>query len=139
MVDFPRYIENGKVNRVRIATDIAEGKCTQEILSELLRHPAVKDAFFSNIELERKSESEWTKVYLELLKNAVVAENFNEEYLRYLFQVAQYVRQSGPTKPKNKIVWIVGAVLVVLGLTICVNQCGCPEPNGGGDYVQEAR
>lgn len=139
MVDFPRYIEDGKVNRVLIATDIAAGKCTQEILSELLRHPAVKGAFFSHIELERKSESEWTKVYLDLLTNAVVAEIFNEEYLRYLFQVAQYVRQSGSTKPINKIVWIVGVVLVVFGLTICVKQCGSPEPNGGRDYVQEAR
>lgn len=102
MADLSRYIEDGKVNRVRIANDIAAGKFTQEFLSELLRHPAVKDAYFSHVKLERKPESEWTKEYLDLLSNAAVAENFNEEYLRYLFEVAQYVHQRGQNNPQKK-------------------------------------
>lgn len=141
MADLSRYIEDGKVNRVRIANDIAAGKFTQEFLSELLRHPAVKDAYFSHVKLERKPESEWTKEYLELLSNAAVAENFNEEYLRYLFDVAQYVHQRGQNNPQKKTLLLVGAVaaiLICLGLAACVRQCGA-EKDGGGDYVQETR
>lgn len=141
MADLSRYIEGGKVNRVRIANDIAAGKFTQEFLSELLRHPAVKDAYFSHVKLERKPESEWTKEYLELLSNAAVAENFNEEYLRYLFDVAQYVHHRGQNNPQKKTLWFVRAVavlLVCLGLAACVGQCGA-EKDGGGDYVQETR
>lgn len=141
MADLSRYIEDGKVNRVRIANDIAAGKFTQEFLSELLRHPAVKDAYFSHVKLERKPESEWTKEYLELLSNAAVAENFNEEYLRYLFDVAQSVHQRGQNNPQKKTLLLVGAVaalLVCLGLAACVMQCGA-EKDGGGDYVQETR
>lgn len=141
MADLSRYIEDGKVNRVRIANDIAAGKFTQEFLSELLWHPAVKDAYFSHVKLERKPESEWTKEYLNLLSNAAVAENFNEEYLRYLFDVAQYVHQRGQNNPQKKTLLLVGAVvalLVCLGLATCVWQCGA-EKDGGGDYVQETR
>ena len=42
MADLSRYIEDGDVKRVRIANDIAEGKFTQEFLSELLRRLAAK-------------------------------------------------------------------------------------------------
>lgn len=141
MADLSRYIEDGKVNRVRIANDIAAGKFTQEFLSELLRHPAVKGEYFSHVKLERKPESEWTKEYLDLLSNAAVAENFNEEYLRYLFEVAQSVHHRGQNNPQKKTLLLVGAVvalLVCLGLAACVRQCGA-EKDGGGDYVQETR
>ena len=142
MVDFSRYIEDGKVNRVRIATDIAEGKFTQEFLSELLRYLAVKNVYFSHVKLERKPESEWTKEYLGLLSNAAVAENFNEEYLRYLFEVAQYVHHRGQNNPQKKTFsYVAGAVAVLLAclvLVACVRQCGA-EKDGGGDYVQETR
>ena len=142
MADLSRYIEDGDVNRVRIATDIAEGKFTQEFLSELLRYLAVKDAYFSHVKLERKPESEWTKEYLGLLSNAAVAENFNEEYLRYLFEVAQCVHQRGQNNPQKKtfsyVAGVVVAVLVCLVLVACVRQCGA-EKDGGGDYVQETR
>lgn len=145
MADLSRYIEDGKVNRVRIANDIAAGKFTQEFLSELLQKlqkPELKANYFSHVKLERKPESEWTKEYLNLLSNAVVAENFNEEYLRYLFDVAQYVHQRGQNNPQKKTLSLVGAVvalLVCLGLlAACVRQCGA-EKDGGGDYVQETR
>lgn len=141
MADLSRYIEDGKGNRVRIANDIAAGKITQEFLSELLRHPAVKNVYFSHVKLERKPKPEWTKEYLELLSNAAVAENFNEEYLRYLFDVAQYVHHRGQNNPQKKTLLLVGAVavlLVCLGLVACVRQCGS-EKDGGGDYVQETR
>ncbi len=141
MADLSRYIEDGMVNRVRIANDIAAGKFTQEFLSELLRHPAVKGEYFSHVKLERKPESEWTKEYLNLLSNAAVAENFNEEYLRYLFDVAQSVHQRGQNNPQKKTLLLVGAVaaiLICLGLAACVRQCGA-EKDGGGDYVQETR
>lgn len=141
MADLSRYIEDGKVNRVRIANDIAEGKFTQEFLSELLRYLAVKDAYFSHVKLERKPESEWTKEYLGLLSNAAVAENFNEEYLRYLFEVAQYVHQRGQNNPQKRtfsFVRAVAALLICLVLIACVMQCGA-EKDGGGDYVQETR
>lgn len=141
MADLSRYIEDGDVKRVRIANDIAEGKFTQEFLSVLLRHTAVKDAYFSHVKLERKPESEWTKEYLGLLSNAAVAENFNEEYLRYLFDVAQYVHHRGQNNPQKKTLLLVGAVvalLVCLVLVACVRQCGA-EKDGGGDYVQETR
>ena len=141
MADLSRYIEDGKVNRVRIANDIAEGKFTQEFLSELLRYLAVKDAYFSHVKLERKPESEWTKEYLGLLSNAAVAENFNEEYLRYLFEVAQYVHQRGQNNAQKKNLLHIGAVvalLICLVLVACVRKCGA-EKDGGGDYVQETR
>lgn len=141
MADLSRYIEDGKVNRVRIANDIAAGKFTREFLSELLRYLAVKNVYFSHVKLERKPESEWTKEYLNLLSNAVVAENFNEEYLRYLFEVAQYVHQRGQNNPqKNNLLLVaaVAALLVCLVLVACVRQCGA-EKDGGGDYVQETR
>ena len=141
MADLSRYIEDGDVKRVRIANDIAAGKFTQEFLSELLRYLAVKNVYFSHVKLERKPESEWTKEYLGLLSNAAVAENFNEEYLRYLFEVAQYVHQRGQNNPQKKNLLHIGAVvalLICLVLVACVRQCGA-EKDGGGDYDQETR
>lgn len=141
MADLSRYIEDGDVKRVRIANDIAAGKFTREFLSELLRHLAAKNVYFSHVKLERKPESEWTKEYLGLLSNAAVAENFNEEYLRYLFDVAQYVHHRGQNNPQKKTLLLVGAVaalLICLVLVACVRQCGA-EKDGGGDYVQETR
>ena len=126
MADLSRYIEDGKVNRVRIANDIAAGKFTQEFLSELLQKlqkPELKANYFSHVKLERKPESEWTKEYLELLSNAAVAENFNEEYLRYLFEVAQYVHQRGQNNPQKKNSFVGWSGCGALGLFRACSLC----------------
>lgn len=140
MADFSRYIEGEEVKRTRIADDIAAGKFTEDDFSRLLQDSAVKNAYFSHKELERKLESEWTKEYLELLSNAAVAENFNEEYLRHLFGVAQYVQRIEEKKnQKRKVIgFAIGVIAVFVCLTACVRQCGT-EKVGGGTHVQEAR
>ncbi len=140
MFDMSEYVKDGKVSRSRLATAIVRGKISKSDLEELLSDSLIKDACFSHIKLERKPQSEWTEEYLELLSNAAVAENFNEEYLQYLFEVAQYVQRRGQNKAKKNILLVavaVAAVGICLFLTACVRQCGA-EKNGGGGYVQEA-
>lgn len=122
MADFSRYIEGEEVKRTRIADDIAAGKFTEDDFSRLLQDSAVKNAYFSHKELERKLESEWTKEYLELLSNAAVAENFNEKYLRHLFGVAQYVQRiEEKKKSKEKSNWFCNRC----NCSFCLFDCLC--------------
>lgn len=91
MVDINKYIEGGKVSKVKIAMDIKYRTLTSHDIDELVSDPRIRESFFGNGYTEKKPKSEWTKDYLEQLSYAVVSEAFNEEYLRYLDKVADTV------------------------------------------------
>ena len=91
MISISAYIENGRVNRTVIVDDIVSHKISEQDLSELLSYDSVRAAFFSNSKLEKKDKSEWTSDYLERITYMAISEVFDEEYLRYLFTISQYL------------------------------------------------
>ena len=112
------YIINGRVAREEIASDICDGVLTRDDIKKLTADASIREAFIGSAYNKKKNTTEWDERYLATLPNVAVAEAFNEEFLYYLADVADYVIENR----KKKIpgwVWIVsGAVVVVAGIAI---------------------
>lgn len=96
MLDINRYIENGKVKRDRIVTDIIMGEIDESDIIELDKNEKISKAYFGTGRFEKLDKNEWDRKYLDKLSLASVSESFNKEYLLYLNEVARFVM-------KNKI------------------------------------
>ena len=91
MIDVLKYVNNGVVEREKIAMDIIYRVILKSDICELVKEPMIKNAFFGNGYKDKKSQSSWDRDYVDKLSYAVVSEAFNEEYLFYLDEVAEYV------------------------------------------------
>ena len=91
MIDVLKYVNNGVVEREKIAMDIKYRVILKSDICDLVKDPVIKSAFFGNGYADKKSQSSWTRDYVDKLSYAVVSEAFNEEYLFYLDEVAEYV------------------------------------------------
>lgn len=103
------YIENGGVQRDKIAMDIKYRKLTRPDIDKLCSNPQIKDAFIGNSYADKKPKQYWNKSYLDLLSCAVAAESFNRDYLLYLDEVADFV-----SRAKYKKIIIAGVVIVLV-------------------------
>ena len=110
------YFVDGRVAREEIAADICDGTLSRLELQTLINNPDIRAAFIGTTYDKKKDKQEWNKRYLEELPNAAVAEAFNEDYLNYISDVAEYVR----TKENNKSIpiwaWIIAAVVAVVNI-----------------------
>lgn len=86
------YITNGRVAREEIAIDIRDGVLTKDDIKILIENPEIQKAFIGTTYSKKIDRTKWTKDYLYKLPNATIAESFNEDYLFYLADVAEYVR-----------------------------------------------
>ncbi len=117
MIDVNRYIQEGSVKRDRIVLDIKRGRITENDIIALCQNSEIASAYFGKSNLEKIDRSLWNETYLDELSLASVSEVFCEEYLLYLYEVAQYVISKNEIKEQNnKLVKrvIVGIVIVVL-------------------------
>lgn len=106
------FIKDGKVNRTGVAQSIADGEISASELEELISDPRISAGFIGDRFNDKKPQSEWNKDYLQKLVYTAFAGPFNEDYLRYLYEVSQFVRNVNGNVQIRKIV--VGAVIVVL-------------------------
>lgn len=122
------YVSNGRVAREEIAADIRDGIINRADIKVLASNPEVKNAFIGQNYARKVSRDKWTREYLDTLTNAVVAEAFNEDYLNYLADVAEYVRgHSSAASSGFQKYWPVAlvAVAVVIGLIIFCASGSC--------------
>lgn len=123
MIDFSRYIVDGNVKRGLIAEDIIKSMLSREELEELLSYPTLKDSYFKHKDWERESQIKWTQGYVQFLSYAIVAEVFDEEYLRYLFEVAEYVRSRNSSVRKKVMLSVIGVLALIMFVSVisCVS------------------
>lgn len=119
------YIINGRVAREEIASDICAGIIGRDDIKKLIENPEIKDAFIGESYTDKKEKSSWNKAYLEALPNVAVAEAFNEDYLLYLAEVSEYVRNNKGkgSVTSNKGLWIAicAAAVIVIIVIIAMN------------------
>lgn len=97
MLDINKYIQEGRVMRDRIVTNIIMGEIDESDILELDKDDRISKAYFGNEKFERADKNEWDRKYLDKLSLASVSESFNKEYLLHLNEVARFVS-------KNKII-----------------------------------
>ncbi len=115
MLDVQKYIRNGRVEREKIAMDIQKRILTGADLRFLMKNKDIQAAFFGQTYEKKIPKEQWDAAYLELLTYAVVAEGFNEDYLLYLDEVAEYVsRKKGKYEIVKRI--IIGSVIIIVAV-----------------------
>lgn len=118
------YVINGRVEREKIAADIRDRVLDKSEIAELVSQPEIREAFIGDEYHKKVSMDGWSKAYLSRLPNAAAAEAFNEDYLYYLADVAEYVsnfsgRSSG-TSGKRHLPWILIGLGVAIALCVIV-------------------
>lgn len=116
VINIADYIEDGKISRTNIADDIVLNKFSRQELLTLISNDKIKSIFFSNVNLKKEKKENWNKDYLERLSCMAVSEKFDEEYLMYLFEVAEYYFSR---KTFLKKICYFGIGVIVVGFIIC--------------------
>lgn len=124
MIDAMKYIVDGVVEREKIAMDIKYRVISTQDISDLVKNPLIKAAFFGNGYTDKKPQNSWDRDYVDKLSYAVVSEAFNETYLFYLNEVSEYVYK----KEKNicsvlitfvkKHSFVVGLIGLIAGIVV---------------------
>ena len=120
MLNIETYIQDGTVKREKIASDIERGIISKDEIKVLVTNNEVKLAFFGNCDFLKSKPSEWTTEYLNKLSCAAIAECFNEDYLYYLSDVADYVHGSEKAKNRRKLVFTISAAVIVVVAIIVI-------------------
>ena len=116
MINLDKYISDNIVQRSKIARDVSNGKFTLEEIHKICLDKRVKKSFIGNSYDNKVSKGQWNLEYLDREICVAVAESFNEDYLLYLLEVGEYVRNkklASKNKMKN-IIWITVAAIVVV-------------------------
>ena len=96
---FKKYVtKDGKVQRSKIALDVADLTLSRHDIIRLCYMPEVKYAFIGQSYSKKEPQEKWNKEYLDKLVCASAAESFNKDYLLYLNDVAEYVMNSKKKK-----------------------------------------
>lgn len=103
------FTSNGTVDRAKIAMHVKTRKLTRVEIEQLCADPRVQAGFKGTTFSDKRPKSEWNKNYLHLLSYVVVAGPFNQDYLLYLDEVAEYV-----SKAKFKKVVIAGVIVILV-------------------------
>ena len=112
MADYSKYFSNGRVERSKIAIDVADGRIDP---ADICRDKVIREAFIGDKFNRKKPKSLWNKDYLNELTYMSVAECFNEDYLKYLYEVGTTVKR----KKSKIIIAVAGITLAVAIIIIC--------------------
>lgn len=110
------YIRNGEVARNRIALDIKYRKIKRYQIEQLLKDPIIVASFIGLDFKNKKPMKDWNKPYLDELSYAAIAESFNEDYLFYLDEVADYISKA--TFKKIVIAGTIVVIVIIAGLVV---------------------
>lgn len=116
MYDINKYIIDGRVEREKIAMDIKYRSLKKEDILSMIENSTVKDSFIGNHYDDKRTRNEWSKDYLDILSYAVVSESFNQDYLIYLNEVAEYVN-----KKRNHAKILIGFVSLAIVIVAMVS------------------
>lgn len=109
------YIKDRVVKRSSIAQDIVSGRLSEADVEALISDHSITSGFIGKGFSDRRPQSEWNANYLKELSYVSVAGPFNEEYLRYLYTVTQYVNNQKSTNVKiQKIKIGIGVLILIL-------------------------
>ena len=129
MYNIDRYINNGRVIRNRIAEDVKTQKLSHSDLIDLMNNPDIKESLSGERFTDKVSKSAWNKEYLDKLALVAISETFNEDYLLYLDEVAQYVLANGKSsKARNDLLIILAAFAAIIVIILLLNN-GNSAPN----------
>lgn len=120
MLNIETYIQDGTVKREKIAFDIKRGVIAKDDIKVLVSNAKIKESFFGNSSSVKANRSEWTQDYLDKLSYASVADCFNEDYLYYLSNVADYVCHSKKSKNSTKLLIGISAAVIVVAAIIAI-------------------
>ena len=124
MLNLDQYIEGGRVKREKIAMDIKYGVIKPEDITSLVSDSRIRNAFIGSQYADKKQKPQWNRQYLDELSYGVTAEGFNEDYLRYLCDVASFVRKQDAGKRKRGILWGIVAVVIIIGIIVAIVSSG---------------
>ena len=113
MVNIEKYINDGEVQRTKIALDVADGSISASDIREICSDQRIKNAFIGTSYSKKRSRDSWDDSYLDQVVCAAAAENFNQDYLLYLAEVGEHVRNKKTTSNVKLIVGMVAAVAIV--------------------------
>lgn len=112
------YLRNGVASRSEIANDIENGTLGKEDIEKLINRDDVVDSFIGSSYPNKVGRDQWTEKYLDKLVLAAIAENFNEDYMYYLYDVAKYVRDSKKKGYIKILTAVVGKVRIILVIVV---------------------
>jgi hypothetical protein len=121
MADINKYLTDGKIQRSKIAVDVANGNLTSGDIKNLCNDDKVKSAFIGNTFYNKVPKDRWNQDYLDEIVCVAVAENFNMDYLLYLAEVGEYVRNKRKAESNGSKKTIIG---IVIGVVIVVAVIG---------------
>jgi len=113
MKNLENYMDDGRVNRVKVTMAVSSGELTRDDIISFCGDPRMKSAYIGTSYSHKCPKDKWDKKYLDKLVCSAVAESFNEDYLLYLNEVAEYVR-GGKKKAVFRVRLIIGAVALIL-------------------------
>lgn len=108
MADFSKYINNGSVNRVKIVDELKKQKIANGEFESLIQYLKENNADFkSKFDGKRENKKDWTPFYLDYLSNIAVT-TLNEDYLRHVKEVSEYIKKTNSRKLINVLFIVVG-------------------------------
>lgn len=118
MINIEKYIKDDRVLREEIVNDILDQKLEKKELLELLKNNIIKNSFFGGKYSKKNSKNQWTEEYLSKISLASIAEYFNEDYLMYLYEVAEFVKEKKKKQKLIKISIFLLALLIIILIII---------------------
>ncbi len=121
------YISNGRVERERIAADIRDRVLNKDDIAQLVSNPEIRESFIGNSYNKKVPKDEWNKSYLSRLTNAAAAEAFNEDYLYYLADAAEYVSnhsKQDKMSGKKYLPYILAGIGIVVAVCVIIFVVG---------------
>lgn len=86
--------DNGKVDRAKVANYIKTRRFTKQEFETIIKEINDMNGWIGRTYDRKLPKSEWNKDHLYSVAHDAIAHCFNEDYLRYLDEVAQYVHRS---------------------------------------------
>lgn len=115
------YLRNGSISRSEIVNDIKDGTLNKQDIEELALQENVKKSFIGSSYPNKVEKKQWTQQYLDKLVLVSIAENFNKDYLLYLYEVSKSVRDNAQKRKGSlKVAIIAGGIFVVVVVLIAV-------------------
>ena len=117
MYNIKEYLTgNNKISRVKIVNDIKSRKLTRRDLEKLVREYEVQSAFIGKVYNNKLDKRRWNQDYLDQLTHRAIAESFNQDFLFYLDDVAEYVS----LKKRNHQTFYICCGIAAVGLFLYV-------------------
>lgn len=116
MNNIEKYIVDGDVRRSQIALDVADGTIAASEIRTICSDQRIKKAFIGTSYNKKIPKEAWNTSYLDQVVCASVAESFNLDYLLYLAEVGEYIRNRKTKSNKRQAAGIVAALAIVVAI-----------------------